>query len=46
MHVDLVRTIERLPERRPELRFRAGVAVLIILAAVLVLISLGIVRLG
>ena len=46
MHIDLVHTIERQPGRASELRFRAGVSVLIVLAAVLVLISLGIVQLG
>jgi cytochrome c1 len=44
--VDLVHTTEEQPKRRSELRFRVGVAVLIVLAVLLVLISLGIVRLA
>jgi hypothetical protein len=45
VHVDLVHTSEEQPKRRSELRFRVGVPVLIVLAVMLVLISLGIVRL-
>jgi hypothetical protein len=46
VHVDVVQASEEKPKRRSELRFRVGVAVLIVLAAVLVLVSLGIFRLG
>jgi hypothetical protein len=46
VNVDLIHTSEEQPKRRSELRFRVGVAVLIVLAVVMVLVSLGIVRLG
>jgi hypothetical protein len=45
MHADLVHTSDEHPKRRSELRFRVGVAVLIVLAVMLLLVSLGIVRL-
>jgi hypothetical protein len=46
VHLDSLHTIQRPPGRASELGFRVGVAVLIVLAAVLVLDSLGIVQLG
>jgi len=45
VNLDSVQPIEEQPEQRSELRFRAGVAVLIAVAVVLLLISLGLVQL-